>query len=347
MCKIFGIINKNGNEADIKGLINAQTDELISQKDGISAIKIRKDNKIERKRSLDLYKTTIDWATEDIENCKLIALHARIGTSGVKDLSNVHFWERDGYYFAHNGYATSYTRTREPRIVPFDHNYIHDHASYEDGSRYEPDDELDWWGKRSVLTGETFKNKGEWIDELMINMDSCDGCNSAKKGVCKSHRPYLKLVSNKRKELLIEQTQIDKKKKGTKRGSKKIKPKEIKKKRNTQILKKCDSLQFIENIKKPITISEINKEIARRDFSGMAIVINKKTAETILTIQKQAYTLIGKGYSAFASYEPNKSIEETVIGTKYGIDYEIEDVEREIPVEQFEILQGTMKLRLP
>lgn len=89
-------------------LIQAQESDLKQEKDGIGAVLIGQDNKLTKLRDLEDYDGILSQVFAALPNSKIVGLHTRTGTSGFKNLLNVHFFEYAGCLMAHNGWVHGY-----------------------------------------------------------------------------------------------------------------------------------------------------------------------------------------------------------------------------------------------
>lgn len=106
MCKLIIGIKKAGNNAVVSSLIDVQADELLNEKDGMAALSFNGEN-VRVERDLLDYENVFDNAIKQINNSLLVSIHTRTGTSGAIDQSNVHFFNHNDWYMAHNGFTSS------------------------------------------------------------------------------------------------------------------------------------------------------------------------------------------------------------------------------------------------
>jgi hypothetical protein len=130
MCKlIIAKKENNDNLTEFKNFLQLNYDGLYNEKDGISAMIINYKNKISlhRKFELESYEDILSEVDNKLNDAKFIILHSRTGTSGIKDIRNVHLWKIGDWIFAHNGFVGEYNDsksffagyTRHP-ITPLD-----------------------------------------------------------------------------------------------------------------------------------------------------------------------------------------------------------------------------------
>lgn len=249
MCKLLIGVNSMPNNEDFEKYIEGQEDELRDQKDGIGALVITFDGEVKIFRNYDNYDEVFRNVYENIANAKLISIHTRTGTSGTKDIRNCHFFESDNYAFAHNGFVLKY-HNRWSTFYDSKTRRLWDRVG-DDGPLY------------------------------------CSGCESSKKGICKTH------------DKGSETTDV----KGNKSDM-------------------CDSYQFIQNIKKPLTIEILKKEIDEKDFNGFGVVIDTKTKKVFLLIKKDVKLQVNDSscvFGIFYSYMPEKKYESVTFEPIYGI----------------------------
>jgi len=110
MCKLLiGIkVNDSANKKFAR-IIKAQEHSLSNQPHGISALIVDKDNNISVKKELNEYGKVFVWVQNRIKNAKIVAIHSRQATDGEIDEANLHFFEIDDYFFAHNGIVGEYS----------------------------------------------------------------------------------------------------------------------------------------------------------------------------------------------------------------------------------------------
>lgn len=191
MCKLFIASKKPGNNLGLRSLIDAQIPELDKEKDGIGALIITADKKVIVERALLNYESVYDFVFENFEKAIFIALHTRTGTSGAKTLLNVHFFESNGYYFAHNGFVGAYHK-------------------------------INGFGFRNGVYSSRESNKGGgvWddkynaddlsLDNLLYESERCSKCNSKKKNrMCDKHEKELSIIT-KSKEASKKPEDLDK-----------------------------------------------------------------------------------------------------------------------------------------
>lgn len=169
MCKILVATKNNGHNEEFSQLIKFQYSELVKEEDGIGALIIDKDNTIKTFRSLEDYARVFSQVNTYLDTARLVAIHARTATSGNVDLNNVHFFEVNNGYFAHNGFVSKY-HTFENKQFWFGFNRHKDKIYFED----EPKSEQE-------------------ISEILAN---CNGCFTAKIGACKKHIKFLSQLEN-------------------------------------------------------------------------------------------------------------------------------------------------------
>src|SRR6185436_8025372 len=108
MCKLVVGIKKAGKNQQFNELIYAQEVGLKSQPDGIGAVTVSKDGTVEVFREFKDYNAVFEKVYERLNDSVFVSIHTRIGTSGNKDITNVHFFEDKNYLFAHNGFVSMY-----------------------------------------------------------------------------------------------------------------------------------------------------------------------------------------------------------------------------------------------
>ncbi len=153
------------------------------------------------------------------------------------------------------------------------------------------------------------KNKWEWNkdktklieasnltvteQELMDESLSCGGCNSSRSGTCRIHFQKSILLKQAQEELdsswLTEPAEAGLIKVGN----------------------PCDSLQFLQEIPKPITRESFRDFAEEKKMSGMMVAFDKKTKKLFINNQKESYGVSDKTtFSTFYSFKPETETEE-------------------------------------
>jgi hypothetical protein len=101
---------QEANNELIKEILLSQVDTLCEEPDGVGTMAINYDDKYRVERSLDNYQRVLKAAFSEIDKSKFIGIHTRFGTKGDKSLYNVHFFNKDNLYMAHNGVMSQFER---------------------------------------------------------------------------------------------------------------------------------------------------------------------------------------------------------------------------------------------
>ena len=109
MCKLIIGIKNNKNNEQFEQLLKMQQEEIVREPDGISGLVITNDGEVKIFRSFINYHQILNDVYSNLDNAKVVALHTRTGTSGSKDITNVHFFEHENWIFAHNGFVGKYS----------------------------------------------------------------------------------------------------------------------------------------------------------------------------------------------------------------------------------------------
>lgn len=295
MCKLFIASKKVGEDENLRKIINAQLPEFDKEKDGIGALVIGADRKIKTMRSMFDYEKVYDFVFDELDEAIFVAIHTRTGTSGVKDLLNVHFFNSGGYYFAHNGFVSDYFTKFK---LGYNTGYSHG-GSWKDPNDYSMDD----------LS----------LDNLLYAMDRCKKCSDKK--ACNKHEKELEELTSK------------------KYSSKKAVSKED----------KCDSLQFLENIPKPLTKEIVEAEVEKRSFSGMGLFVSEDTKDIKVIIKKKCYIIYEPETTEaviLTSYNPETKWNEYEIKTVLGIDALVSEKKQELKNKPLPIIEGVYTLAI-
>lgn len=160
MCKMIVGITKEIGNAQFATYIRAQRAELEGEKDGMGALIVTEDGITHVFRRFFDYDEVFMDVDSLLPRAKLVSLHTRTGTSGEKSLLNVHFFEDDNHYFAHNGFVYGYGS----------YGY---RGSYGGGGRQFSFD----------------SSHDKELENEILN--DCAGCYTAKKGLCRKHERKL------------------------------------------------------------------------------------------------------------------------------------------------------------
>ena len=169
MCKLLVGVNKKPDNAEFQKYITAQAREFPSEKDGMSAVVITFDGKLEVARSLNNYDKVYEMVRELLPKARFVSIHSRTGTSGLKNDNNVHFFEDKNYLFAHNGFVRGFTSWGEG--TPLASNAM---GMENAGLFMLEDKQTSFFSKK---TG-----------EFRVDNGKCWGCSHAKVGVCSRHK---------------------------------------------------------------------------------------------------------------------------------------------------------------
>lgn len=91
----------------LKNVLQAQEEEFYNNQHGIGVLWIDKKNQKTIKRRLEVkdYGKLLNETHKKLPELKAVGIHTRTATEGVIAEMNVHFFGRQGVYFAHNGIA--------------------------------------------------------------------------------------------------------------------------------------------------------------------------------------------------------------------------------------------------
>lgn len=190
MCKLLTVSKLKGANKELENLIRLQFAELKTQKDGCAGLTIDFNNKIKVYRELTDYDKVFQAVLKDLPNSKLISIHTRIGTSGGKNLDNVHFFKPKEWYFAHNGFVGKY------------HKSMYSFGNYGRTSLFEYDDNVEFDEQDMPVS----------IKSTLNDMVNCQGCYTSKRGYCRTHAPLIAQIKKQEdaKEKMQKENVADK-----------------------------------------------------------------------------------------------------------------------------------------
>lgn len=111
MCIIIGIVkNKNSNSLVMESIKNAVIEAQKSNAHG-SAMVAWKGKSVSYQRTMKMKEADIEKYI--FENNRIV-FHFRIATAGSVRLDNCHLWEKEKWYYAHNGFASARSKTDRP-----------------------------------------------------------------------------------------------------------------------------------------------------------------------------------------------------------------------------------------
>ena len=314
MCKLITVLKEDGDNKLVRALLVAQYEKLTNEKDGIGALATDGDKLgIGRDDKVSGYREVFDKAVEAVPGSNLIGLHTRTATSGANDLSNVHFFEHNGWYMAHNGFTLSKSEAMESK------------------------DE-----KNLLLPATIESNKETVLDEISrleaITNDCANCLSSASRGyVCKRHKSIGDRI--KKIEPLVEGLQ----KIGFETSSGQSYHFEGNHGKDWNSRRpdwygyktgKSDTHLFLTNLPKKLDEEKLAEYAKSEGFSGMAIIYNSELKEGYLIIvRKNCYMVVPKDKEAdgdfmmLFSYEPDTTCEARMKGDYRGIPfYSKEDI---------------------
>ena len=111
MCKLLiGIKVNNLEDNRFEKIIRAQEESMSNQPHGIGALIIDRYNRISLKRELNKYEKVFNWVRNRIKDAKIVVIHTRQATDGKIDEKNIHLFNSGGYFFAHNGIVSKFSK---------------------------------------------------------------------------------------------------------------------------------------------------------------------------------------------------------------------------------------------
>jgi len=310
MCKLVTITKLEGPNAEAEKLLRLQFEELKTQRDGCAGLTIDFNNRVKVYRELNDYDKVFQAVLKDLPTSKLISLHTRIGTSGGKNLENVHFFKPKDWYFAHNGFVPKYHNS--PSVgTSFQTIWENQPTLIE---KYSGDEEF------------TFDDQDMPVSftSAMTDMVNCHGCYMSKRGYCRLHEGLVD-------EIRERETHYSKK------NGKQLK----------HIDKYCDSYQFVENLPKVITEKSIIDYMATTQFNGMGLLINKNGTDAFMLIAKECFAITDhSSFAGFFSYKPELKADITATEKLCGVKVKQDKAVLSINIKPTEIVRGVYKLHL-
>lgn len=169
--------------------------------------------------------------------------------------------------------------------------------------------------KYHSFSGFGLRDNDYWGDKMYNSIEDCNGCNTANDGVCKIHaRMFQKSQDIVSRPVVSED---------------------------------CDSLQFLQNIKKPLTPASIESQASEDGFSGMGLVVDKKTGKFILLVKKDCFVTYSNDFGIFTSYEPIKKVKKIKKDAIFGVDTIIGSSQITIKSPTRKLCYGAYALEIP
>lgn len=288
MCNLLIAIPKTNNLEKLKEIIFAQQDQMKTQKDGIGMMALKKDGTTEIYRSMTDYDGAFDKALSLLKDSKLIALHTRISTGGETSLHNCHFFENNGFVLAHNGWFSKTETSFSAK-----HNTLWDYDDYYNGYGQMPTLVPSYFKEFDNRKTESIETEYTHLLQKTLNCKQCSDSQAATGHLCKDHK-HLESRLEKLELVLDERTSPQ-----TTTGIISAIPKKE---------KDCDSLATLKKIPENATKEQIQEIIYDEGFSGVAIVTNKKTHESVVFVQKECPVITNDDFVIAFSYSPVDTI---------------------------------------
>lgn len=350
MCKLIVGVKKEGKNTLFKDIIDAQRSVIEAEKDGIGVFIANRIGQFIVARELTDYQKVFDILERNMDSGVFFGIHTRSRSSGKVDSENIHFFNDEGYYFAHNGFVQKYHKYQyagyypnEPKHTSDAEDRLNIDEPYAGGYYY---DENEGKMKPKPKGLESFN----YVSEIIADCFSC----GFEARICSKHadlKDYLyddsaeyfnnlteikaknpdetKKNMELAKKAMLTVIEIPKKKEKNHKHNKKKKTSE------TCIDDMCDSFQFLKNLPKPITNEALWKACEDDKFSGMGLLIDTltegKPVNAKLIIEKQCYSLSDKNtFGLFFSYEPEKEVESIKFEDVFGVPVLKEERKKEI-----------------
>jgi hypothetical protein len=291
MCKLIVGIQDKKNTQDFVDLLAVQEEALEKERDGIGAMAIYDDGTVKVKRSLDDYAGVFNFAIDETQRARIIAIHSRTSSQGSRDLPNVHFFNHNGVYLAHNGFVSGYAPHYDyPKSYSREWNGWQKRFGYDTPYPYD-------YGQSHPIDGRDDIR----LEKLHSIINSCKDCAIAPDGYCFKHAKTFEEIE--RLEALkygTIETQLDDivtGKEEKKKPTKTLVPTSV----------PSDTLLFLRHLPKTLNIASLTAQMDKDLFTGMAFAYDKKTKKSFLMVRTKptASAVIKDGeFSAFFSYVP-------------------------------------------
>jgi glutamate synthase domain-containing protein 1 len=110
---------------------------------------------------------------------------------------------------------------------------------------------------------------------------------------------------------------------------------------------RCDTLQFLEDIEKPLSVENIEKLVNDKNMNGVAVMYDKTAKKAFLIAKRAAETIVDpdQEYSIFFSYTPDRTVKTKYYETIFGVKVECEEEEEELGHETRDTIIGVYELQ--
>lgn len=309
MCNLAISIQRKPGNKEARKLIQGQYSKVSTQEDGIATLtfnagKVATDRKLAKAD----YSDTFHKAVDAMKLSKLVAIHTRIASVGNVSDENVHFFEHNGRYFAHNGHVNKYIwRGKEEKW---------DKTTKADAERYYGADR----NRHYALSAKQFKKAmkhtnssvqvyverdtvEERLSRLTSSVDDCKACGYG--NACRDHEQTAGEVIIL--EALIATGSV---------GNVNMIPNAL----DTEGMKigpatpansePSDSLLFLQGLPEVLDIQALDKYAEDKEFSGVALLVDEKQRKAWIMATRQCEIHTDGDYLNIYSFVPQKTYAE-------------------------------------
>lgn len=358
MCKLIVAVKQEGKNEDFKDAVRAQFNSMRSEQHGIGALIKFKDGAAEVLRRIDEddYSEVYGWVITNINRIVMVSIHTRTMSTGERCLRNCHFFDDDGLFFAHNGFAGTY-------------------KSKGTGFHWKNDD---WTGvadkkKFFGVTHQVGKNNNTLLlaqppteaeyNQAGIVLTSCGDCAKAHKGYCKKHKREGKIIKRfeygsyyTEDELTEDQTEAENIAESERALAAEAEA-GLKDKTSSAKLAEdegwddtigrvtiTDSEQFLKTLSYPITVRGLKADVLTGNFSGMGFLFDSKTNKQWIIVKKKCYVMLGKDFALFSSYDPQESLKEPAYNEVCGVLTDAGEKKIDLKIKKHSLIEGVYEV---
>lgn len=300
MCKLITVVKEEPREyPEMNRLMDLQWTQMKTQPDGCGAIVVYPDGKFEVKRSLGDYESVYEWLKTKRDKAKVISLHTRIRSSGGVNEESVHFFEDNGCYIGHNGFASK----------GFSSNYDYEYSSHRTvGFGGRDVKEMFEQQEFDKITRELTR-----CHEILYGCKNCQWVDEVEQHTCGRHQGE----KNRITKLLNQLDDLTSWDGNTLRLGGETCTTDTKTK--TPIV---DTMAFLKAIPRPITKDGIAETVKSQRFSGAAFIFDSKTKKGWVVVEKKYVPTANRdGYSMLFSFEPTLTDDQKADKKIFGLSF--------------------------
>lgn len=304
MCNLAIILQKDPGNEEAKRIMAGQFKGMATQPDGIASLVMSDKVAVDRAMAVTEYPGVFSRAISAMDHSRLVSVHTRIASVGNVSDENVHFFEHNGRYLAHNGHVSAYFKPKYG-------TYNEELKAKQSVRRFTMSAKQLKKAMRNPGTTELFVEREtveERMNRLSQSVEDCKLCTGG--NVCGSHDDTANevlalenLLSNGKlsnitlipevKELAMYDTE------GSQNGPVRPVTKDP-----------SDTLQFLQDMPDDLDIEKLAKYTDKKGFSGVGLLVDepKKKAWIMATRRCDVHT-DGK-YMIVYSFMPKKDFKE-------------------------------------